>query len=291
MTSEHHGGFPGYLPSPLQAAGFVLESMPRAWAAPAPILLPLRAWSHVAEELAWLAARFPGRVGAGFAPGGLAQDFELVGIPYAERFARYREALPRIVLALRGRAEEPLAGDRALAECAARPIALVVAAQSPAAVRRAARLGIGVLFDSLQTPERVRELVLAYRAAGGPGPRIAIRQVWVGAPPAEQVERQLRFYRGYAAPEAQRHWGEGRGLVSGSDGAEVAERLADLSSRAGCDALNLRVHLGGVEPARVREQIERLGAEALPALRAAASSDPEPDVRKGAERALERMAR
>ena len=33
MTSEHHGGFPGYLPSPLQAAAFLLERMSRAWAA------------------------------------------------------------------------------------------------------------------------------------------------------------------------------------------------------------------------------------------------------------------
>jgi len=267
LTSEHHGGFPGYLPSPLQAAGFLLEAMPRAWAAPAPILLPLRHWSHVAEELAWLAARFPGRVGAGFAPGGLARDFELVGIPYAERFARYREALPQVVAALRGGTPAPLAGDRALAACADRPLALVVAAQTPAAVLRAARLGTGVLFDSLQTAERVRELGLAYRAAGGRGARIAIRQVWLGEPPAAELEGQLRFYRGYAEPEAQRHWGPGRGLVAASDGAELAERLAGFAALAGCDALNLRVHAGGLAPARVREQIERLGAEALPALR------------------------
>lgn len=267
MTSEHHGGFPGYLPSPLQTAGFLLEGMPRAWAAPAPILLPLRRWSHVAEELAWLAARFPGRVGAGFAPGGLAQDFELAGVTFAERFARYREALPHVVLALRGRAPAPLAGDRALAACAERPLPLAAAAQSPAAVRRAARLGIGVLFDSLLTAERLRELVDDYRAAGGRGPCIAIRRVWVGPAPAADVEGQMRLYRGYAAPAAQRHWGEGQELVSAPDGAGLARRLAEFAARAGCDALNLRVHLGALEPARIREQVERLGAETLPALR------------------------
>jgi alkanesulfonate monooxygenase SsuD/methylene tetrahydromethanopterin reductase-like flavin-dependent oxidoreductase (luciferase family) len=267
MTSEHHGGFPGYLPSPLQAAGFLLEGMPRAWAAPAPLLLPLRHWSHVAEELAWLACRFPGRVGAGFASGGLARDFELAELAYAERFERFRAALPRVVAALHGRAEPPLADDPALAACAAQPIPLVAAAQSPAAVRRAARLGIGVLFDSLQTAERTRELSDAHREAGGRGPCIAIRRVWLGVAPEASVERQMSFYRGYAAPEAQRHWGEGHELVSGADGAELALRLADFAVRAGCDALNLRVHLSGLEPARVREQIERLGAETLPALR------------------------
>jgi alkanesulfonate monooxygenase SsuD/methylene tetrahydromethanopterin reductase-like flavin-dependent oxidoreductase (luciferase family) len=42
MTSEHHGGFAGYLPNPLQLAGWLLEAMDRGWAAPCPLLLPLR---------------------------------------------------------------------------------------------------------------------------------------------------------------------------------------------------------------------------------------------------------
>ena len=79
MTSEHHGGFPGYLPNPLLAAGWCLEAMPRGWAAPCPLLLPLRATTHVAEDVAWLAARFPGRVGVGVAAGALEADFTLAG--------------------------------------------------------------------------------------------------------------------------------------------------------------------------------------------------------------------
>src|SRR3954466_1446166 len=63
MTSEHHGGFPGYLPNPLQLAGFLLDAMTTGWAAPCPLLLPLRPAALVVEETAWLAARFPGRVG------------------------------------------------------------------------------------------------------------------------------------------------------------------------------------------------------------------------------------
>ena len=71
MTSEHHGGFAGYLPNPLQAAGWCLDAMRRGWAAPCPLLLPLRPVALVAEEVAWLAARFPGRVGVGVAAGAL----------------------------------------------------------------------------------------------------------------------------------------------------------------------------------------------------------------------------
>src|SRR5919206_4125123 len=56
MTSEHHGGFPRYLPNPLQVAGWLLEGMASGWAAPCPLLLPLRPPAMVAEEIAWLAA-------------------------------------------------------------------------------------------------------------------------------------------------------------------------------------------------------------------------------------------
>ena len=49
MTSEHHGGFAGYLPNPLQAAGWCLEEMATGWAAPCPLLLPLRPAALVAE--------------------------------------------------------------------------------------------------------------------------------------------------------------------------------------------------------------------------------------------------
>jgi len=267
MTSEHHGGFPGYLPNPLQLAGLLLAETRQLWAAPCPLLLPLRHWSHVAEELAWLAARFPGRVAAGVAVGGLARDFELADLAYAERFARFRAALPKLAEALRGRAAAPLSGDAALAACEAAPIPLLVAGQSAAALRRAARLGLGVLFDSLQTAGNLRELVDEYAAAGGRGPRVLIRRVWLGAAPTAEAERQLAFYRSYSDSAVQSRWGDDE-LVQAGDGAELAERLAALLERSGCDALNLRVHLRGLAPAPIRDQIARLGAELLPALRA-----------------------
>src|SRR5258707_8523968 len=54
MTSEHHGGFAGYMAQPLQMASFILEEHPTGWAAAPPLLLPLRSTSLVAEERAWL---------------------------------------------------------------------------------------------------------------------------------------------------------------------------------------------------------------------------------------------
>ncbi|MBJ21230.1 MAG: LLM class flavin-dependent oxidoreductase [bacterium] len=266
MTSEHHGGFPGYVPNPLQLAGWLLEATDCVWAAPCPLLLPLYHWSHITEQLAWLAVRFPGRVGGGFAIGGLAQDFEMADLVYEDRVARFKHDLPLVTEALRGRAASPLAEDPAVAACRADPVPMVSAAQSPGAVRRAARVGIGVLYDSLQTLARMREISDAYSEAGGQGTRIAIRRVWIGPPLDAQVEAQMDFYRGYATSDAQAHWGAGEELVSGVDGAEVAEKLLEVAGRGGCDSFNLRVHAAGIDPVRVEEQIARLGAETLPML-------------------------
>ncbi|MCA9506131.1 MAG: LLM class flavin-dependent oxidoreductase [Myxococcota bacterium] len=266
MTAEHHGGFPGYVPNPMQLAGFLLAATERLWAGPCPLLLPLRPWTHVVEEAAWLAARHPGRVAVGLAVGGLAQDFELADLDFAQAGARFREAAPHVIAALRGETASPLAEDPAVGACAEAPVPVVVAAQGPVGARRAARWGVGVLYDSLQTVERMAEVSRAHVEAGGSGARIAIRRVWIGPPPSESVAAQMDFYRGYASETAKAHWGEGQELVGGRNGAELAERLLDLARAGGCDAFNLRLHLRGVEPTAIREQIARLGEETLPLL-------------------------
>src|SRR5688572_26092833 len=141
MTSEHHGGFGGYSPNPLQLAGWLLEAMPQGWCAPCPLLLPIRPVALVAEEVAWLAARFPGRVAVGVAPGALPLDFEVMDVPIEEHVTRFRTGLPRLVALLRGDELGPLAGDRALQACAARPVTVISTAMSAPAVRRAAAAG------------------------------------------------------------------------------------------------------------------------------------------------------
>lgn len=267
MFAEHHGGFGSYLPNPIQLAGFALDAMDRGWAAACPILLPLRPWSQTAEDLAWLAARHPGRVGAGFAVGGLAQDFELAGLAWKDRFRCYADALPRIVGALRGEAPEPLGRDAALARCAVHPVPIVVAAQVRPAVERAAGLGLGLLYDSLQTPEHLAALSRIHAEAGGPDQRILIRRVWLGKPPGDAAKSQLAFYKSYTTEKTQASWG-GDELVADESPEALADKLAQALDDTGSQALNLRVHQVGIEPAAIREQIERLGREMLPILRA-----------------------
>jgi alkanesulfonate monooxygenase SsuD/methylene tetrahydromethanopterin reductase-like flavin-dependent oxidoreductase (luciferase family) len=266
MTSEHHGGFAGYLPNPLQAAGWCLESMSTGWAAPCPLLLPLRPAALVAEEAAWLAARFPGRVGVGVASGALRDDFDIMHVPMDDLAAQFADALTELAGLLDGSEPLGLSGDPAIKACAEHPVPLVSAAMGFTAVRRAAALGAGVVFDSLSTPERCRELVDAYRIAGGAGPCVLIRRAWVGEPPRDRVDNQLDVYRGYSSRSAMQHWGTDE-LIGDTDASAVAERLADVRQRAAADALNLRVHVPGVTPADARQQIVRLGDEVLGAIR------------------------
>ena len=266
MTSEHHGGFAGYLPNPLQAAGWALEAMAEGWAAPCPLLLPLRPTALVAEEITWLAARFPGRVGIGVAAGALDDDFELIGSSRVDLTSRFSDALDSLVAALSGRATGVLAGDRAVQWSAAHRVPVVSAAMGFTAARRAARVGAGLLFDSLTTSARCRQLTDAYRDAGGTGPCILIRRAWLGAPPRAELDRQVDVYRSYSATAAQSHWGADE-VAAHPEPAAVAEHLAAAAQEAGADCLNLRIHTPGVSAGTVREQLSALGDEVLPRLR------------------------
>lgn len=266
MTSEHHGGFAGYLPNPLQVAGWCLEAMPIGWAAPCPLLLPLRPPALVAEEVAWLAARFPERVGVGVAAGALPADFEVMDLTMEDLTGRFAAGLARLAGVLHGTDAGGLAGDPAVAACAQAPVPVVSAAMGFTATRRAAHLGVGLLFDSLSTTARCRKLTDAYRDAGGPGPCILIRRAWLGEPPRDEVEQQVDRYRRYTPRGAQAHWG-GDELAGSSDPRAVAEELADAVDAAGADALNVRVHVPGVTRDAARAQIAALGDEVVPTVR------------------------
>ncbi len=258
MTSEHHGGFAGYMPNPVQLAGWLLEAMPAGWAAPCPVLVTLRPPALVTEEVAWLAARFPGRVGLGLAAGSLEADFEVVGLTKDGLTPRFAAALAQVAKALGGTEPGLLAEDPAVARCASHPVPVLSAAMSEAAARRAAGLGVGLLFDSLSTPERIHALVDAYHDAGGDRPCVLVRRVWLGAPPMTEVERQVERYRSYASPRAQAHW-QGEQLVAADDSDVLARKLATVAVSSGVDALNLRIHVPGVPPVAARRQIAALG--------------------------------
>jgi alkanesulfonate monooxygenase SsuD/methylene tetrahydromethanopterin reductase-like flavin-dependent oxidoreductase (luciferase family) len=263
MTSEHHGGFAGYLPTPLQTVSFILEENETGWAAACPLLLPLRPTVQVAEEVAWLAARHPGRVGLGVAAGALPLDFTAMEVPIEQAVPLFKARLPRIVDLLSGRGLGDLAGDRALQQCARSPVPVLSAAASVGAARRAAVSGAGMLTEGMSSVERLRSYCDAYDQAGGTGSKVVIRRVWIGRPDARLVADQQAVYRSYSG---SRQFGDDRTLTA-DDPVELAERLHAVCVASGADAVNLRVHLPGITAAQARGQIEGLADRVLPELR------------------------
>ena len=264
MTSEHHGGFAGYLPNPLQVASFLLDETTSGWVAACPVLLPLRAVAQLAEEVAWLGVRHPGRVGLGVAAGALPLDFEAMGIDLAGAVPRFKADLPRIVKMLRGSELHPLEGDRALQACSQAPIPVLSAAASPAAAQRAAICGAGILCEGMSDVNRLRRIIDAYKAAGGDQTKVIIRRVWIGPPPTTLIDRQRGVYDSYA--------GSGTSFaddqtISADDPDELAERIHAIWRASGADAVNVRVHLPGVPPSDIRRQIMVLGNEVIPLVR------------------------
>ena len=256
MTSEHHGGFAGYMAQPLQMASFVLAEHHVGWVAAAPLLLPLRATALVAEEVAWLQACYPGRVGLGVAAGALPLDFEIAGVEQADSIELFKSELPRLVTMLRGHGLGQLEGDPALLACRQNPVQVLSAAVSATAATRAARCGAGILLEGMSPPARLARLTRAFDEADGQESKVLIRRVWLGPSHSDLIDAQRAVYESYAAPA--RSFGEDQTIVT-DDPEEMVARLAAVLNEVGADALNLRVQLPGMAHEQVREQIERIG--------------------------------
>jgi alkanesulfonate monooxygenase SsuD/methylene tetrahydromethanopterin reductase-like flavin-dependent oxidoreductase (luciferase family) len=263
--SEHHGGFPHYVPSPQMLAGVLLARLPRGWACAAPAILPLRTAVTVAEDLAWLEAAYPGRVGAGFVPGYQEADFTAVGVDFASRSEAFWAALETLTSALgKDTTPSPLKDDPAIAELGERSVPLVAGVSGAVGARRAARLGVGLLIMGLRPPEEAAKLVAVHRRAGNTGPIVLIRRVHVGTDVG-----------GFAA--SMSHWAgrsdapawltaDDTSLITGS-AEQIAERLVQAVQASGCSGLNLRLDTYTHDPSRVADQITALGAEVLPRVR------------------------
>jgi hypothetical protein len=95
---------------------------------------------------------------------------------------------------------------------------------------------------------------------------VLIRRAWLGDAPRNLLERQVDTYRTYSTTAAQSRWGPDE-VIGDTDPQAIAERTADAARRAGADAINLRVHVPGIAPELVRDQIGQLGDAVVPDLR------------------------
>ncbi|HVW41990.1 MAG TPA: LLM class flavin-dependent oxidoreductase [Amycolatopsis sp.] len=281
-ASEHHRGRSGYMPNPLQLMSMYLHETERTWAAGCPMLLPLRVPGTLAEELAWLNARFPDRVGMTFAAGADNEDFAALGVPFESRAAAYEKGLRLVSDVLSGRNRGALGGDPAIARCAGHPIPLSSGSMTRTGVRRAARCGVGVTFGRRQWQpanaagtggDPVRELLELYASAGGRGPKVYTTYVFVGRPPEGVAEGIAeRNVLGPAAAGLKTRVIEQPPRLGGTVDEIVEDWLDALA--AGMDCVNMRIPYHGMPLSIAREQLLRIGEEVLPAFRKAVAGRP-----------------
>lgn len=256
--AEHHADQAGYVANPLLAAATLAGELPTAWVAAAPTILGLRGARSVAEDVMWLNAMFPGRVGLAVGAGYDRADFEAVGRPFHGRLARFRRDLAEL-----GRTR---LGHRTFASTSVSDIPVLVATRGPRNIAAAARAGLGLLLPPLPAPT-ARRLADGYRANGGRGPVAAGRWVWVGDPPEAAL---AAMNTAIGARPGDLSWRDADSVLTieaATTPEELADRLVEYAARSTATHLHLRIHLPGLAPERVERQIEVVGRQTLPLLR------------------------
>jgi alkanesulfonate monooxygenase SsuD/methylene tetrahydromethanopterin reductase-like flavin-dependent oxidoreductase (luciferase family) len=264
--SEHHAGFAGYHPQPLQMAGLLLAELPNGWAAPLPLVLPMRSLAGLVEEVAWLEAAYPGRVAIGCAAGYAKGDFDAYGLAFEDRFSRFREMFEQLAHALRGNPPPGMLGQDPAVRQLRGNVPLVMCSKGAQAVRLAARVGAGVAPVQL-SEAGYRDLFAEYAAAGGSGPRIIQRWVFLGEPPQAEIDALNRVYQ--QAPGDHRWQDENSAIVPFSelDPERMADRLWGWFEASHGTVLCVRFHIGAVRAEVIDDQLERFGATVMPLLR------------------------
>ena len=234
-------------------------------------LVVVRGPAVAAKLLATLSVLAEGRLVAALGPGSSRSDYALAGIPFAERWARFDEALV-VVRALLDRAAPPrdarfypMAADVRLGPSPAAPVPLWVASWgSPAGLARVARSGDGWLASAYNTtPQRFASARVSLA-------RALVEQGRGGLPFPSAVATMWTHVCDRRA-EADRVLGRVLGPLLGRDPEQLraqvcvgsAEDCAELLSAyagAGCE----RVYLWPVGDAR--RQLERVAGEVVPLL-------------------------
>jgi alkanesulfonate monooxygenase SsuD/methylene tetrahydromethanopterin reductase-like flavin-dependent oxidoreductase (luciferase family) len=266
--SEHHAGFPSYMPQPLLACAQILANTRTIWSGPTPLISTLWNPAFLAEQLAWTAAYFPGRVAAAFAPGYAEKDFVATGMPFEDRGPGFGRGLSALLeaLSLKGLLHE----DAAIRRWAEDPPPLLSTGTTATAARRAADLGLGLFVPGSKGPERLAPLVRTYRECGGSAPVLWARSVWVGEPPVGGHDEIDSIYQ-QAAPKEMGALGIGQQLITGSP-ERIAEGLVEGFREVGATALNIRFNAAHADPDMIGEQIVLFGKEVIPLLRASRDS-------------------
>jgi alkanesulfonate monooxygenase SsuD/methylene tetrahydromethanopterin reductase-like flavin-dependent oxidoreductase (luciferase family) len=216
--------------------------------------IAMRRLPVIAKQIATLACFAPGRVAVGIGVGGeYAQEWDIVGVPRAERGRRTDIAVAQLRAALSGTdATFPGLGALRLDPVPPKRVPLFFGGRRPPALRRAAEYGDGWI-GWLHSPAgftAVREAVRQQRADLG---RSGL--FWYG------IQVPVLFARTGQRSDVPTPRDSERYAVTGSPG-DVVRRLHEYWS-AGADRFKLNI----VDTAPGLDQLEILGREVLPELR------------------------
>ncbi|MEN8159198.1 MAG: LLM class flavin-dependent oxidoreductase [Myxococcota bacterium] len=284
QVSEHHASADGYLPAPLILASAIAARTTTLPISVAALLVPLHDPIELAEQIAVLDLISRGRVSYVCAIGYRPEEYAMFGRDMKRRGRRLEESLAAMRQAWSG---EPFAYEGRPVCVTPRPMTpggpvLMLGGGSEAAVRRAARLGLGMITQggdpSLETI--YREACAEY----GTTPQLFVNPT--GDAPtscfiAEDPDRAWRELGPYLLHDAQMYaaWMGESGSISKSVAADVdALRKENGAYRIFTPeeaAAHIREHgmlllqplCGGLPPALAWQSLELLASKVLPAVK------------------------
>jgi len=277
---SHHFAYDGYCPALLTAAARLLAGTSALKVGTGILLLPLHEADRVAEGAAAMNDVAAGRFRLGIAGGWREVEYLGSGLRLADRPRLLDERLAALI-------------DGEQAERFG-PTEIYMGGGSPAAIRRGARFGTGLLLAYAGPDEAVQRRALwqqHLRADPRVPPRLAtIRDVWVERDATRlnwiraRMAEMWRFYARFDDAEVKEHHVHGEtpsddieanipsmmkfGTLG--DPEQVYEELAAIV-RTGIDELVLRVRFDGIDAELVDECLHTLATEVVPELRKVAS--------------------
>jgi alkanesulfonate monooxygenase SsuD/methylene tetrahydromethanopterin reductase-like flavin-dependent oxidoreductase (luciferase family) len=287
-VSEHHASPDGYLPSPLVLASAIAARTTRLPVQVAALLVPLHDPIALAEQMAVLDLISRGRVSYVVAVGYRPEEYAMFGRSFAGRGRRMDESLAAMRKAWSGEPFEYEGRPVRVTPTPATPGGpfLFMGGNSPAAVRRAARFGMGMLTQGGDAS--LEKLYRDACAEYGTQPQMFLNpsgDVPTSSFVAEDPDRAWRELGPYLLHDAQMYasWmGESSTSVSKS----VAKSVDELRRENGAyriftpeqaaaqikknGMLMTQPLAGGIPPKLAWPSLELLAAKVLPAVKAGA---------------------
>jgi probable F420-dependent oxidoreductase len=292
---EHHQDQDGFLPSPFIVCTAIAAHTTRLKVGTSVILLPLYHPMHVAEDVATLDIVSHGRTILGVGLGYQAADFNMFGVPQAERVGRFEESVDIIRRCWTGERFSFSGKYYQFDEVQMRPRPLQrpapplwVGGWAPAAVRRAGRLGDAWVGGPSMALAEMQHLTQIYRDAAAAAGRepcvILMRDAWV-APSREEAERVygpevMTAYQYYWRNQALAfknieseaaftldHLAQDRLILGNPD--ECVQQLHRWSEALGTHYVMMRLrhaHSGGPPHREIMKAIELFGSQVVPQL-------------------------